>query len=77
MATKISETQRKALDLVATGAVFMTNNGATDAKGVTAATVKALRKSGLLTVNGASRKSVNGRSARRLILTRDALALVN
>jgi hypothetical protein len=76
MAT-VSPAQRKALDTIRTGRVFMLNDGSTDTKGVTSATVKALRKAGLLTVNGASRIVVKGRAARRLVLTREALSLVS
>jgi hypothetical protein len=57
--------------------VYVLNSGATSVKGITSATVKALRKAGLITVNGASRTMVNGRSARRLVLTRDALTLAS
>jgi hypothetical protein len=67
--TKISDTQRKALDTIRSGRVFMLNDGSTDTKGVTSATVKALRKSGLIVPNGASRTMVKGRAARRLTLT--------
>lgn len=74
---KISEAQKSALVKINSERVFMLNNGATDVKGVTVATVRALRKAGLVTVNGASTAWVNGRSARRLVLTRDALALVS
>lgn len=75
MAAKISDAQARALETIRTSAVFILNNGSTDAKGVTGATVKSLRKAGLLTVNGASRACINGRAARRLVLTREALTL--
>jgi hypothetical protein len=77
MAAKITDAQRKALATIASERVFMFNSGATDVKGVTAATVKALRKLGMVTVNGASHRFVNGRATRRLILTSAALSLVN
>lgn len=73
---KISDTQRNALVKINSERVYVLNNGTASVKGVTSATVKALRKAGLLTVNGASRTMINGRAARRLILTRDALSLV-
>ena len=77
MAAKITDAQIKALGAINSGRVFMLNDGSTDTKGVTSATVKALRKAGMLAVNGASRTVVKGRAARRLILTPAALALVN
>lgn len=74
---KVSDAQAKALNAINSGRVYVLNNGATDVKGVTAATVKALRKAGLVTVNGASTAWINGRSARRLVLTPAALSLVS
>jgi len=67
----VTETQLSALRSIAEGpAVYVTNRGKTNVKGLTAQTVNALRQKGLLTVNGASRVSLKGFSARRAVLTR-------
>jgi hypothetical protein len=65
----VSTAQVNALRTIAGQAVYVTNKGQTDVKGVTAQTFAALRRAGLATVNGASRSTVKSRSARRAVLT--------
>lgn len=66
---KMSDTKLNALRSIANGAVYVRNDGKTDTMGVPAQAVRSLRREGYVTVNGASRRTVNGRSARRLVLT--------
>ena len=66
---KLSTTQASALLAIDTSRVYLTNNGQTDTKGVSAPTVKSLRTAGLVVPNGAARVTVKGRAARRLVLT--------
>lgn len=65
----VSAAQVTALRTIAEQAVYVNNAGQTGVKGVTAQTWAALRRAGLATVNGASRSMVNGRTARRAVLT--------
>lgn len=66
---KISDSKLSALRTIATGAVYVRNDGKTDTVGVTLQAVRSLRRDGLVTLNGASRRTVQGRSARRAVVT--------
>lgn len=66
---KLSDTKASALRAIANGAVYVRNDGKTDTKGVPSQALRSLRRDGYVTLNGASRRTVNGRSARRAVLT--------
>lgn len=74
---KISDAQRKALATISTTRVYVLNDGSMAGKGITFATLTALRKAGMVTVNGASRAFIGGRAARRLVLTPAAVSALS
>lgn len=66
----LTQTMIAGLATVRATRVYIDNSGAFKATGVTAQTLTALAKRGLIEINGASRATIKGRSVRRLVLTR-------
>lgn len=77
MAKALTDAQRKALNTIASGSVFVLNNGSVPEVKLSAVTLKSLRSAKLITPQGNVRRWINGRSARRLTLTPQAVALLN
>lgn len=66
----ITPADKRALKIIASTRVNVTNNGHVSGKGVTDERFKALRTAKLVDLNGASVAMIDGRPARRAVPTR-------